>query len=96
MDNQEKYRDWNDVLKEILNKPIDNLTQWEIAFIRARWSYLSPIEKDKYSYLLNNNQTSKKRSGLKEYHEIVRKAKQLGINIKGKTKEQLKEEISKL
>lgn len=91
MDNQEKYRDWQDVLKEILNKPIDNLTQMEIAFLRARQSYLSPVEKDKYSHLLNNNKTSKKTSGLKEYWEIVKEAKKLGVDIKGKTKEQLKE-----
>lgn len=47
------------VLDEILKKDVDELTDYEIGFLRARRSYLKKAQLEEYSSILNTKPAKK-------------------------------------
>lgn len=46
-----------DILQEITKKDLSELTDYEIAFLKARFDYLNDEEKERYLNILNTDKT---------------------------------------
>ncbi len=76
-----------ELFNRILKKDLNSLTQFEIAFLRARRSYLKPYDLDKFASVLGEK---KVKLG---YNDLIRKAKSLGFKARVGMK---REEIEKM
>lgn len=84
------------VLKKILATGIKRLKGHEIAFLRARQSYLSKGQKKKFEKVLKGSLKPKKPVRVKDipYKELQRKAKSLGYPHVGVKREDLEVAVS--
>jgi len=93
-------------LEVICKKEVHELTEYDKGFLRARVSYLTPREFEKYESVFETHEDNTlipvepaepkkvvKNDGLKEFHELQKQAKALGIDTRGLNKEQLKDAI---
>ena len=65
--NEEAYK----VLQKILIKSLGELTQYDIAFLNARRSYLSGPELEKYEHLFPNHKQPKKTKEVRSDTDIT-------------------------
>jgi len=81
-------------LKKIVAKPVKELLDYEIDFLRARSSYLTAEEIIKYKKCLQVESSSsyvdKPKEAAESYNELQKMAKKLGMDkVVGKTRKEL-------
>jgi len=98
-------KDFREKLAEIVKKEVTSLTPGDIAFLKARLSYLNKHELKKFVSVLKEETpkevvvTADRRDTLPEgehpsYRDLQRRASELGkITVVGQTKEQLENYI---
>lgn len=73
-------RDWKDLLRDILLKDVSALIPTDIAFLKARQSYLTEEQVSLYSPLWGAKETLVTPSIT--YKELQAKARELGFKVK--------------
>lgn len=93
-----------DILNKILLVTVNELTSFQIAFLKARKSYLTEEQIEKYQIIFDDfiNQQEPQQEPLVEtssaelpYTEVLLRAKKAGYKGKRKTKEELLDYIAK-
>ena len=81
-------------LNNILSKEIYTLVPYEIAFLKARRDYLTGEQRERYAEVIESKQAIHFEPLKTSYHELKKRAKELGLTDTRQTRDYLEKYIA--
>lgn len=88
----ETQKEMLSIIEKICEKQIFELSPNDIGFLKARRSYLTAEQVEKFSEVLDETKENKKEKD--EYKALVERAKELGLKTHKVTREDLKKAVA--